>query len=181
MKLDALDLERELFNGRVEMRELKRRLNEPDGDEELLISRREKKRKRDDQSTGCVSFRPLLSLSDTDSFRYVDFSTAPFASRSVNPTRTPSPPPSSSPQSKNSKPVASAPIPSSNKSTATSLENDKATNTGTTGPTRRTSFVRPRHRRGFGGRWNRCRIRCRSMGRVGRERRWGLRRIIRDR
>ncbi|GAA5872544.1 hypothetical protein JCM8547_006940 [Rhodosporidiobolus lusitaniae] len=54
IKLDALDLERKVFDERVAMRELKRRLNEPEGDEELLISRREKKRKREDPANGSL-------------------------------------------------------------------------------------------------------------------------------
>ncbi|GAA6003382.1 hypothetical protein JCM10207_000307 [Rhodosporidiobolus poonsookiae] len=48
LKLDGIEVEKRVFEERCAMRELKRRLNEPDGDEELLISRREKKRKRDD-------------------------------------------------------------------------------------------------------------------------------------
>ncbi|GAA5896207.1 hypothetical protein JCM6882_008518 [Rhodosporidiobolus microsporus] len=54
LKLDAIQLERKVFEERCEVRELKRRLNEPDGDEELLISRREKKRKRDDPMAGSL-------------------------------------------------------------------------------------------------------------------------------
>ncbi|GAA5959561.1 hypothetical protein JCM21900_003197 [Sporobolomyces salmonicolor] len=54
LKLEAIEVERQVFDRRCEMRELKRRLNEPDGDEELLISRREKKRKREDGSVGSL-------------------------------------------------------------------------------------------------------------------------------
>ncbi|GAA5835490.1 hypothetical protein JCM11251_005250 [Rhodosporidiobolus azoricus] len=54
LKLDAIQLERKVFEERCEVKELKRRLNEPDGDEELLISRREKKRKRDDPLNGSL-------------------------------------------------------------------------------------------------------------------------------
>ncbi|GAA5992916.1 hypothetical protein JCM11641_003897 [Rhodosporidiobolus odoratus] len=54
MKLDALLLEKKVFEERCEMRALKRRLNEPDGDEDLLISRKEKRRRREDQSTGSL-------------------------------------------------------------------------------------------------------------------------------
>ncbi|GAA5867451.1 hypothetical protein JCM3774_002907 [Rhodotorula dairenensis] len=54
IKLESIQLERKVFDERCEMRELKRRLNEPDGDEDLLISRREKKRKRDDQGAGSL-------------------------------------------------------------------------------------------------------------------------------
>ncbi|BGP22424.1 enhancerof polycomb-like protein [Rhodotorula toruloides] len=54
LKLDAIELERRILDGRCEMRELKRRLNEPDGDEDLLISRKERKRKRDDQMAGSL-------------------------------------------------------------------------------------------------------------------------------
>ncbi|KAK4058596.1 Enhancer of polycomb-like protein 1 [Microbotryomycetes sp. JL221] len=53
LKLDSIQMERKIFESRVEMRELKRRLNEADGDEDLLIGRREKKRRKEDvQSTG---------------------------------------------------------------------------------------------------------------------------------
>ncbi|GAA6053729.1 hypothetical protein JCM3770_003187 [Rhodotorula araucariae] len=62
LKLDALLLERAVFDQRCEMRDLKRRLNEPDGDEELLISRREKKRRREEQGAGSLR----LSLRKTD-------------------------------------------------------------------------------------------------------------------
>ncbi|GAA5877392.1 hypothetical protein JCM1840_006086 [Sporobolomyces johnsonii] len=54
LKLEAIEVERQVFDRRCEMRELKRRLNEPDGDEELLISRREKRRKREDGSVGSL-------------------------------------------------------------------------------------------------------------------------------
>lgn len=59
VKLESIQLERKVFDERCEMRALKRRLNEPDGDEDLLVSRREKKRKRDDQGAGCVSLSLL--------------------------------------------------------------------------------------------------------------------------
>ncbi|GJN88229.1 hypothetical protein Rhopal_001194-T1 [Rhodotorula paludigena] len=62
LKLEAVQLERAVFERRCEMRELKRRLNEPDGDEELLISRREKKRKRDEPGSGSLR----LSLRKND-------------------------------------------------------------------------------------------------------------------
>ncbi|GAA6033410.1 hypothetical protein JCM8097_006737 [Rhodosporidiobolus ruineniae] len=52
LKLDGIQVERKVFEGRCEVRELKRRLNEPDGDEDLLVSRREKKRRREDSAAG---------------------------------------------------------------------------------------------------------------------------------
>jgi len=48
LKLEAVQLERRVFEGRVEMRELKRRVGEADGDEDLLIGRREKRKRRED-------------------------------------------------------------------------------------------------------------------------------------
>lgn len=56
LKLEAIELERKVFEARVETRELKRRLNEAEGDEDILIGRREKKRKKEDgqQAAGYV-------------------------------------------------------------------------------------------------------------------------------
>jgi hypothetical protein len=52
LKLEQLSMERSIFEKRVEMREIKRRLGENDGDEDLLVGRKEKRRKRDDASGG---------------------------------------------------------------------------------------------------------------------------------
>lgn len=48
LKLEAIETERKIFEGRVEIRELKRRLGEADGDEDILIGRREKRRRKED-------------------------------------------------------------------------------------------------------------------------------------
>ncbi|KAM0747125.1 hypothetical protein T439DRAFT_106245 [Meredithblackwellia eburnea MCA 4105] len=48
LKLESFQAERRIFEARVEMRDLKRRLGEAEGDEDLLIGRREKKRKREE-------------------------------------------------------------------------------------------------------------------------------------
>ena len=57
LKLEAIELERKIFESRVEMRDLKRHVGEAEGDEDLLIGRREKRRRREDasQSAGYVS------------------------------------------------------------------------------------------------------------------------------
>lgn len=50
LKLETVQLEKKIFEGRVALRDLKRRTGEAEGDEDLLIGRREKKKKRDDNS-----------------------------------------------------------------------------------------------------------------------------------
>ncbi|GAA5914529.1 Epl1p [Sporobolomyces salmoneus] len=54
IKLDSIIAEREIFEQRCEMREVKRKLGEAEGDEDLLVSRREKRRKREDGSIGAL-------------------------------------------------------------------------------------------------------------------------------
>ena len=62
IKREALLAERQIFEGRVQLRELKRRAGERDGDEELLIGKREKRRRPDDfsVSNGYVSLSKLV-------------------------------------------------------------------------------------------------------------------------
>ncbi|MBW0499775.1 hypothetical protein O181_039490 [Austropuccinia psidii MF-1] len=48
IKREAAELEKAIFEGRCLVRELKRGLNQADGDEELLVSKKEKRRKRDE-------------------------------------------------------------------------------------------------------------------------------------
>lgn len=62
LKLEVLDSERKIFESRCLVRDLKRRLGEAEGDEELLIGRREKKRKRDEPQPGYVKFRSISML-----------------------------------------------------------------------------------------------------------------------
>ena len=52
IKLDSIISERQIFEQRCEMREVKRKLGEAEGDEDLLVSRREKRRKGEDGSVG---------------------------------------------------------------------------------------------------------------------------------
>ncbi|KAM0792558.1 hypothetical protein ACM66B_005223 [Microbotryomycetes sp. NB124-2] len=68
LKLESLRHERQVFEARVEMRELKRKLNEADGDEDLLVGRREKKRRKDDVSSTVSGIR--LSIRKPDPSNY---------------------------------------------------------------------------------------------------------------
>lgn len=58
LKLDSIETDRKIFEGRVELRELKRRLGENEGDEDILIGRKEKRRRKDEppQANGCAAF-----------------------------------------------------------------------------------------------------------------------------
>lgn len=57
-------VEKKMFDQRCDMREVKRKLGEAEGDEDLLISRREKRRKREEGSIGFVSCSiPLICFS----------------------------------------------------------------------------------------------------------------------
>ncbi|KAH9457122.1 hypothetical protein MJO29_011115 [Puccinia striiformis f. sp. tritici] len=53
-KREAVELEKAIFEGRCLIREMKRSLNEADGDEELLVSKKEKKRKREQSGNGTL-------------------------------------------------------------------------------------------------------------------------------
>jgi enhancer of polycomb-like protein len=64
VKLEAIVVERRVFEQRCLMREVKRKLGEAEGDEDLLVSRREKRRKREDGSVAYV-FSPLFRKSQT--------------------------------------------------------------------------------------------------------------------
>ncbi|GAA6063175.1 hypothetical protein JCM10212_003110 [Sporobolomyces blumeae] len=75
IKLESIINERKVFEHRCEMREIKRRLGEAEGDEELLVSRREKKRKREDGSVGALR----LSIRKPDPNNVTAASLAPSA------------------------------------------------------------------------------------------------------
>ncbi|SCV67942.1 BQ2448_63 [Microbotryum intermedium] len=66
LKLEAIELERKVFEVRVEARELKRRLGEADGDEELLVSRRDKKRRKEEVAAANAAGTLRLSLRKPD-------------------------------------------------------------------------------------------------------------------
>ncbi|WAQ87927.1 hypothetical protein PtA15_9A51 [Puccinia triticina] len=53
-KREAVELEKAIFEGRCLIREMKRSLNEADGDEELLVSKKEKRRKREQSGNGTL-------------------------------------------------------------------------------------------------------------------------------
>lgn len=63
VKLEAIVVERRVFEQRCLMREVKRKLGEAEGDEDLLVSRREKRRKREDGSVAYVPLSFLLTVS----------------------------------------------------------------------------------------------------------------------
>ena len=72
VKLEAIMVEKKMFDQRCEMREVKRKLGEAEGDEDLLISRREKRRKREDGSIGLVLNSSLfILLSRAELYRFV--------------------------------------------------------------------------------------------------------------
>lgn len=54
IKREAVELEKAIFEGRCLIREMKRNLNEAEGDEELLVSKREKRRKREQSGNGTI-------------------------------------------------------------------------------------------------------------------------------
>ncbi|KAL8287001.1 hypothetical protein RQP46_004007 [Phenoliferia psychrophenolica] len=60
LKLDSIETDRKIFEGRVELRELKRRLGENDGDEDILIGRKEKRRRKDEPVQGPNGMRVSL-------------------------------------------------------------------------------------------------------------------------
>ncbi|KDE06922.1 hypothetical protein MVLG_02809 [Microbotryum lychnidis-dioicae p1A1 Lamole] len=66
LKLEAIELERKVFEVRVEARELKRRLGEGDGDEELLVGRRDKKRRKEELAAANATGTLRLSLRKPD-------------------------------------------------------------------------------------------------------------------
>ncbi|KAK4053156.1 Enhancer of polycomb-like protein 1 [Microbotryomycetes sp. JL201] len=68
LKLESLRYERQVFEARVEMRELKRKLNEADGDEDLLVGRREKKRRKEEAASTGSGIR--LSIRKPDPSNY---------------------------------------------------------------------------------------------------------------
>lgn len=51
-KREALLADARIFEGRIRMREMKRKLGEGTGDEAILIARKEKKRRRDELQQG---------------------------------------------------------------------------------------------------------------------------------
>ncbi|PLW04862.1 hypothetical protein PCANC_28286 [Puccinia coronata f. sp. avenae] len=53
-KREAVELEKAIFEGRCLIREMKRSLNEADGDEDLLVSKKEKRRKREQSGNGTL-------------------------------------------------------------------------------------------------------------------------------
>lgn len=66
LKREDFLAEQQVFEGRVQVRDLKRKLGEKDGDEDILIGRREKRRKTYDEnvlaaSTGYVRMIIMLA------------------------------------------------------------------------------------------------------------------------
>jgi len=53
-KREAVELEKAIFEGRCLIREMKRSLKEADGDEDLLVSKKEKRRKREQSGNGTL-------------------------------------------------------------------------------------------------------------------------------
>lgn len=67
-KLEVLEIDKRIFEGRVEVRELKRRLGEAEGDEDLLIGKRDKKRRREEPVPGYVQVFPDQCDARTDTY-----------------------------------------------------------------------------------------------------------------
>ncbi|CAH7668211.1 enhancer of polycomb-like-domain-containing protein [Phakopsora pachyrhizi] len=65
VKREAVELEKVIFEGRCQIRDMKRRLNQPDGDEELLVSKREKRRKKEGSANGLLK-SPHRKTTDLD-------------------------------------------------------------------------------------------------------------------
>lgn len=53
-KREAVEVEKAIFQGRCQLREMKRNLNQADGDEDLLVSKKEKRRKREQSGNGTI-------------------------------------------------------------------------------------------------------------------------------
>lgn len=75
LKLEAIQIDRKVFDARVEARELKRRLGEAEGDEDILIGRRDKKRRKEEGAQSSGSLR--LSLRKPDPSNYTAASITP--------------------------------------------------------------------------------------------------------
>jgi len=166
VKLEAIMVEKKMFDQRCEMREVKRKLGEAEGDEDLLISRREKRRKREDGSIGLVLHSSLfILLSRAELFLA---SSAPFDYHYENPIRTTSLPLPSSHLPKNSKLANLATKTSSNRSSENCNGNGKPTLTGTIGPILPTSLDHRLLLLDSGDQSNRLRIRFRSVRASGR-------------
>ncbi|KAG0143107.1 hypothetical protein CROQUDRAFT_135162 [Cronartium quercuum f. sp. fusiforme G11] len=75
VKREVVELEKAIFEGRCMVREMKRRMNEADGDENLLVDRKEKKRKREGSGFGyfdCM-LAPQFGSRDTRNPKYFKF------------------------------------------------------------------------------------------------------------
>lgn len=172
MKLEAIQLDRKILEGRIETRDCKRRLGEVDGDEDILIGRREKRRRRDDQpqSAGYVPNSILSSVLILTPSRPTVLSDSISASPTLR-----SLPPLSSSRHKTSRLARTAPPRSTSASSATCSRSASLTSRGRTGETVHTSPVSLRSPPASGAPSSPSPDRSRSTTRRTRSRRSGSR------